>query len=165
MNVLFEKTRYSKWYISQDGKVFSKTNYRGRDNVLREKIPTLNKNRGYVYVRTPSGNYSLHRLVASRFIPNPHNKPCVNHKDGNKMNNRVGNLEWVTHKENTKHAIDKGLMRKTSKNEGRIKYSNEQCADVIARVAAGMSYIVAGSICNMPYSTVAHLIRGSRRSI
>lgn len=51
----------------------------------------------------------VHRLVAQSFIPNPENFPQVNHKDGNKLNNSVGNLEWVTNSYNTQHGYDNGL--------------------------------------------------------
>jgi len=68
---------------------------------------------GYMYVGLQVQNKrktcKVHRLVCQAFHPNPDNKSVVNHKDGDKSNNKANNLEWATHKENAQHALLKGL--------------------------------------------------------
>lgn len=65
---------------------------------------------GYLFVNLAGKQVSVHRLVATAFIPNPMGKEQVNHKDGNKANNTVDNLEWCTASENTRHAVQNGLI-------------------------------------------------------
>ena len=79
-------------------------------------------NRGYYSVGIKKRTHMVHRLVAQAFIPNPCNKPFVNHIDGNKLNNCVDNLEWCTAAENNQHARDTGLNPQTSGY--KIQYKN-----------------------------------------
>lgn len=71
----------------------------------------------------------VHRLIATYFISNPENKPFVNHIDGNKLNNNIENLEWVTNKENIEHAAKIGLMR-SGENHPYAKLTDQEVLEI-----------------------------------
>lgn len=84
----------------------------------KEKIISQFNNKGYMCVslyKSTRKNLRVHRLVAEVFIENPDNKREVNHIDGNKRNNKVTNLEWVTSRENKIHAVNNGLNKQCIK--------------------------------------------------
>ncbi len=98
-----------------------------------ECTPTITDTAGYATVKMPDKNRMVHRLVAEAFIPNPENKPMVNHKDGNKRNNNVSNLEWVTAQENSAHAWSYGLRpRKYTKRDHSSDSGNKVYKNVMA---------------------------------
>lgn len=71
---------------------------------------------GYRHVIVNRKNKNVHRIIAETFIPNLCALPCVNHKDGNKLNNSVDNLEWCTYSENTLHSFKNGLQKKVGES-------------------------------------------------
>ena len=108
---------YGDYEVSNYGKV-RRISYDGdKSKEEQYKLPYYLKHRidkdGYfrytLCVKGKTKSFYAHRLVAQAFIPNPNNKPQVNHIDGNKQNNYVDNLEWCTIQENNLHALRNGL--------------------------------------------------------
>lgn len=91
-----------------------------------------------LYINKKGKRVKIHRLVATAFIPNPNNKPYVNHIDGIRSNNNVENLEWVTASENTQHAVDTGLFLPTrEKSVTQFSLNGEKIATYPSTMEAG----------------------------
>ena len=141
---------------------------KGNIHTLRERIinPYRDK-KGYLVYRLKCDNgkikrYFAHRLVAIHFISNPENKPEVNHIDGNKENNCVNNLEWVTTRENINHAVENSL-RGDFKGESN-GYSKLTDGDVIKiktmLLNNNLKQAEIAKIFNVSPSTISLIKRG-----
>lgn len=159
------------YQVSDKGNVKSLDRYRNYKNTKRFLkgrllkfgickdyfILTLSKNKS-------KKNYRVHRLVAQAFIPNPENKPYVNHKDGNKTNNHVDNLEWVTAKENTFHMYN--ILKVPYPNKGKSwenhNFSYEECINMIKLYKKGYSFRKISRLYNSNHKTISKIIRNEK---
>lgn len=102
------------------------------DNYLKVTLSKSNKQR----------TFRVHILVARTFIPNPENKPEVNHMDGDKSNNRVDNLEWNTRSENELHAYKNGLAKPSDKQKQAVaKYAKENYSKKVIQYSLNGEFI------------------------
>ena len=119
------------YYINRNGEVKSTNAFKGTKEIILKgsissrgyKIVSL-MNCGKVYSRT------IHKLLAQTFIPNPNNLPCINHKDGNKLNNSLDNLEWCDYGYNESEAYRLKLKRPRIKE--KQLYQKDKKGNIIA---------------------------------
>jgi hypothetical protein len=129
--------------ITESGQIrswsFGTTRRRSKPRALKWRINPY----GYATVALADGprpvwNVSVHRLVALTFLPNPNNLAQVNHKDSNKLNNHVSNLEWVSQADNLKHSWRVGThVSPRGERAHHAKLNSEQITEIQKRFAAG----------------------------
>lgn len=110
---------------------------------------------GYIQIDINGKPMYLHRLIATLFIPNPENKPQVNHIDGNPQNNDVSNLEWCTQSENNIHANRTGLRKKK-----RRKLTDNDVVWVKQLNVTGYPQRLIGIIFGVSHPTIGKILRG-----
>lgn len=118
-----------KYLVSEDGNVYSIRE--GQPVQKASHVDTSRYHRiSLVNDEGVSKKYLVHRLVATTYIPNPENKPEVNHIDGDKLHNHVSNLEWVTRKENLVHAFSINLKSVSGENNPRCQLKEFEVVEI-----------------------------------
>jgi hypothetical protein len=147
-------TNYEGYYeVNETGEIRSlhKRNY---SQILHQRIDRA----GYYTVRLnkkgKTYTHWVHRLIGATFIPNSAGKQYINHKNGNKLNNSLENLEWVSHSENIFHAYDKGLLKRAKNSSLRV-----------VNFCTGLEYEsvkLAADSLGIAYSTCKNYLNGNR---
>jgi predicted DNA-binding protein YlxM (UPF0122 family) len=122
------------YLINMDGEIYSNKSHKTIQ-------PTPHKG-GYLRVKLFCNDgkrkaFLLHRVVAETFLDNPDNYPEVNHKDGNKQNNNVSNLEWLTREQNMTHAFLNGLNSNAGERNGKARLTESQVIEIYQMLLDG----------------------------
>ena len=124
MKGFIQLKKFPKYKINQKGQIFSSLS----NKILKPSIHNTRYYKLHLYKNKKRYSEYLHRLIGETFIHNPHNKPCINHLDGNKLNNKLSNLEWCTYSENNTHAFK--ILNKTPNFVGKIGILNHNSKKV-----------------------------------
>lgn len=140
---------------------YSYYDYKGK------KLKGRKTRKGYLtvvlYIQNNTRTFPIHRLVAQAFIPNPNNLPQVNHKDGNKQNNCVDNLEWITNKDNQLHAWKLGLQKTRLGKDNPASKVVVQIDDIGNTINVFESISSANKFFNRKYSHINECCYGRRK--
>lgn len=161
MDKYYKIKGYEDYYITKSGKIFS---------ILTNKELKYDKScRGYCKVKLMDrriGRYitlQVHRLVAIQFIPNPNKLPEINHKDGNKSNNSIYNLEWCTSEYNHRHAKENGLY-KIEEDSPRAKLTKQQVIQIYKDWETCKNKSTLAKKYNVSNALIGEIVRGVRWS-
>ena len=124
------KKTLDKYEVSDEGRI--------RNSTTGREIKQFLGRDGYMRTQIAGKTRLVHRVIAKAYIPEDPSKPFINHKDGNKQNNRVDNLEWCTRSENMYHAYKHELKdRPFGHKNGRCRLSEDQVAFIKENYAPG----------------------------
>tara|TARA_R110000803_G_scaffold29344_1_gene67018 strand:+ start:1366 stop:1818 length:453 start_codon:yes stop_codon:yes gene_type:complete len=119
---------FEDYLIYEDGRVWSKIRQGGGNMFI---TTTVNKQNDYLCVNLNGKTKTIHRLLGNAFIPNPENKPCIDHIDQNRQNNNISNLRWATYSENNRNRpIEgevpfRGVSKKRNKFQARARLNGK----------------------------------------
>jgi len=158
--------------INRNGDIYCYPKDRGLRGMKPERImKKYLKPEGYInaclYKYGKKKYIMVHVLVAKTFIPNPENKKCINHKDGNKQNNSIENLEWCSYSENHKHAYKNGLKQHTPEMKNQLiarkrKLTFEQAEEIRHLYKTGLySQRKLAETFNMQQTNIGDIVKNN----
>lgn len=165
-----EITDFPLYYITTTGDVFSRNFHNtGRIRKLKKRLSCYGYYDVALYKEKKATHKLVHRLVAEAFIPNPENKPEVNHKNGIKTDNTVNNLEWCSTQENIRHSYN--VLKRKANMPWLNKYGKQNPHSKTTQqkkdgkvIAEYCSATEAAQVNNMNPSAICNCCRGISKS-
>ena len=146
-----KRFRDTNYWVTYEGRVYNSN----RSRFLKGCIDSYGYRVFKITIDGVQKMFKAHRMVAECFIENPNNKRTVNHKDGDKLNNYVYNLEWNTIDENNLHAKENGLLRVPNR-----KFSKDEILDIYSLHKSGNTKTKISQIYKCNDTTVCRIING-----
>lgn len=157
MDNILNCRRFNDYLIYEDGTV--KSLLTGK--LIRKRVGPQGYYQINLCINGKCKTYMFHRLMAEAFIDNSTNLPCVNHIDGNKLNNALDNLEWTTYSENSKHALRTGLTHPAKgKNTKNGRFSDSDIKNIRGLSKQGKSQRQIAALYQVSKSTIQQILEG-----